>query len=140
MLPRVQTSPHNNKAARSASSHSQPANRSGRNEGHPLSQPQGDRVAGNVVPGWSFTLPLPMYSVCSENVQSHALEQSNSQQFRSTSSFEWVSTLMSIHQAYGSSSYKQASDSEQQCNKFHIENVYVYFIDMDRDSLQITRL
>lgn len=112
MLPRVQTSLHDNKAARGASSHSQPANRSGTNEGHPLCQPQGDRAAGDVVPGWSFSLPLPVHPVYSEGVQSHALQQSNSTQSGYTTSLAWVGTLMGINRADGSSSYKQAGNSE----------------------------
>lgn len=102
MPPRIQTSPHDNKAARGASSHSQPANRRGTNEGHPLCQPQGDRAAGNVDPGWSFSLPLPVHSVYSEGVQSHARQQSNPVQFTGstelTTSLAWVSTLMGINQ------------------------------------------
>lgn len=76
-----------------------------------------------------------MHSMHSENMQSHALQQSNSMQLRHTSSFTWVSTLVCINQAYVSSSYKQARNSEWQYKKVHFENIYVYFIYMDRDSL-----
>lgn len=47
---------------------------------------------------------------------------------------------MGINRAYGSSSYKQAGNSEWQYKKFYIKNVYVYSMYMDRDFLQITRL
>lgn len=42
---------------------------------------------------------------------------------------------MGINRADGSSSYKQAGNSEWQSKKFYIKNVYVYSMYMDRDFL-----